>query len=1197
MNQNVRFILLIVGFVVAGALIWNFLDFGGDDETLPEPEKMQKSSLIPEEEADDDWPPVTPQKTTTPTATRKTEPGAVGRSTTPKKTDTKTPKAGTGTIKGGVKSPDKEPVSGATVKVELIDWKANEAPPEKTFTKSVTTGQDGKFELTGLPFGTYGAKASTSDAGQTKTTALSEKRPEVTVSFRIQPSGSISGVVRNEQGQGIADAVVYPDKAEKSRAGNTGGGAGSTVGRTLSDESGGFTLTNIQVKIGKLRLAAMAEGYAAGVSDFYEVGETSAEIVLSQPGTLSGLVVDSDTGDPVPAIEVKASHGESQRANAEATANEAGEFTLAGLSSGEYTVDVASEEIILAGAKPKMTVVGGEDVSGVVLNTTMGGVITGRVYDKDTDAAIPKADVSGYNEDPENRTSKKATSDSDGYYRLAGLREGNVRIMTGQIEGYPRNYDERRNVSISIGQQIDGIDFALSKGLRVAGVVLGPSGNPLNKVKVNGRIENQNYYENTETKEDGYFELAGLKPTGKFWINLTKKGFGYAQETAMSVSDGNIDDLVLTMEAESTISGKIVDANGAPQKDWRVMAQSKGKWYAGSSTSEKTNAQGEFKVEGLAPGTYQFQLLQPSGRSYTYDADRQAVQIGAQEHVTGVVLMSEAASGLTISGRITNTAGKPVERASVNAHNRSGSGSGYTNTAKDGTYTLKGLPEGSYYLSIYHHEHSQDNREGVVPGSTNVDFVLEGRGSISGQVVQASTGKPLKEFEVMQRKGEYRKFDSYMNQEFVNMYSADGTFELKSVEVGTATVYARAPGYAMTWQVVDGVQAGQNIPGVTLGLERGQVIDGIVTDISGNPISGASIYLGPVPREWERERNAATNSDKEGRFKLDSVSSETTLISAYHIDYAPASVPVQPGATSEIQIVLSFGGMVEGSVTLGGAPVAGQNVSIYYPQNRQGGSQSNTQTDENGFYQLKGLAEGEARVSVYMRDEGANQSSRSVSQAAVVADGQVTVVDFHLSSANASIEGVITLEGKAPKRASVSVRPDMSSDLQESHHSQTDANGYYRLDNLVAGPTTLMVNAQSVDGGPRITTVKVEAVSGKVVTQDIDITGGATVNGVVRGFAENEMAFVMAIEGDIPLPTELSENTMRQYEGLIRGQAMVNKEDGTFTLEGIPAGKCTILAIAFDQQQAQGGMPPSARFAKTVIDVVDNGHTNVTLSF
>ena len=130
----------------------------------------------------------------------------------------------------------------------------------------------------------------------------------------------------------------------------------------------------------------------------------------------------------------------------------------------------------------------------------------------------------------------------------------------------------------------------------------------------------------------------------------------------------------------------------------------------GANVSTQTNGSGTYMIAGLPTGSYritfsdclgvngfitQYYNATSTGTTTSSAATPYAVTQGT--NYTGV--NATMVVGATISGTVTNASGSPVANVCVYANSTAGDVGAQTNGA--GTYTITGLPTGSYIISFY----------------------------------------------------------------------------------------------------------------------------------------------------------------------------------------------------------------------------------------------------------------------------------------------------------------------------------------------------------------------------------------------------------------------------------------------------------------------------------------------------------------
>ena len=309
-----------------------------------------------------------------------------------------------------------------------------------------------------------------------------------------------------------------------------------------------------------------------------------------------------------------------------------------------------------------------------------------------------------------------------GSYRLAGLAAGTYRVEfdpTCTPSGNSRYRYTQRAVTLTVGQAVTGFDVYLQLGGVISGLVTDADGHPVSGACV--QIQDDNNGTSAFTNAKGQYDIFGVTK-GSYLVEFSggcgnKESLApqyypnqaYSQDaTLVKFTPGTpISGLDATMQPGGTIAGTVTDTAGHPiTSKCTAVAQSTTEdveEYPGAGRARITG--GQFRILNLAPGPYDIAF---SCRHYGTQVlnSRPSVAGGTSVAVlAGRVTRAGArlSPAATITGTVTDAAGRPARGVCVQALSSAGLASGPgggTTTGKNGTYRLRGLLAGSYLIQF-----------------------------------------------------------------------------------------------------------------------------------------------------------------------------------------------------------------------------------------------------------------------------------------------------------------------------------------------------------------------------------------------------------------------------------------------------------------------------------------------------------------
>lgn len=342
-----------------------------------------------------------------------------------------------------------------------------------------------------------------------------------------------------------------------------------------------------------------------------------------------------------------------------------------------------------------------------------------------------------------------AKTDSDGRYRFNGVPKGQ-HVVSPRAAAYvvPAGgvmIRPGKDVTIGENEQLENIDFDLTKGGVITGKITDHTGRPLIQQRVRLQTRGagnrwQNYfspnYSMYQTDDRGMFRLYGL-PAGQYLVSVGEgrndgsitfgRPGGYlpltyypgtpdeAEAKAVEVTAGgevtDIDIKVGKPEKTYEARGRIIDATtGAPLIGVQfaygtVMAGSTPRIGGFGVPGERTNAQGEFVMQSVKPGKYAVFMQAEAGSDYyseptvfdVLEGDIEGLEVKAYRgaSISGVIVV-EGTNDPAILQRVKEVR---VSAFAAAPSTMQAPSFGLPSANPDGTFQLTGLRPGKTRLS------------------------------------------------------------------------------------------------------------------------------------------------------------------------------------------------------------------------------------------------------------------------------------------------------------------------------------------------------------------------------------------------------------------------------------------------------------------------------------------------------------------
>jgi RNA polymerase sigma factor (sigma-70 family) len=229
--------------------------------------------------------------------------------------------------------------SGSPLPEVLVTAVPEDPPGKQTAPRSVafaTSDAEGRFGFENLDRKAYSLVAELDDYAQARVEHITGGTQAVVVT--LDEGEAIAGMVRDPDDKPVPAYTLLVTKRH-------GVIRELVTTRSVIDPRGKFDL---RVAKGDYELLVSATGWAPSVPLAVSSGTTDAKIRVGAGATLQGVVVDVDTGTPLPYARVQlegAGGGASaQPANAGTVTRSDGTFELTGIPPGPFTISVGAGE-------------------------------------------------------------------------------------------------------------------------------------------------------------------------------------------------------------------------------------------------------------------------------------------------------------------------------------------------------------------------------------------------------------------------------------------------------------------------------------------------------------------------------------------------------------------------------------------------------------------------------------------------------------------------------------------------------------------------------------------------------------------------------------------------------------------------------------------------------------------------------------
>jgi hypothetical protein len=692
-----------------------------------------------------------------------------------------------------------------------------------TNVASVATAANGTYLVSGIPAGNYKVRFQDCVSPIDYAAEYFDNRPDFNsaASLAVTEGGTLAGINASLAIGGRIAGTVVADGTGTPLAGicvsAPTAATGSSIFRVNTAADGSYSIAGLAVGPYKVRFEDCNSPFD-WAAEFYDnqrffndgntvtvtAGATTAGINASMgaAGSLSGTIVADGSGSPLAGICAVPfpSAGGSNVTSATSAAD--GTYLITGLAVGTYkvrfqdcvgSVDYAMEHYnnqLEFGPANLVTVNASATTSGINASMGIGGRISGTVVAEGTGAPLAGICV-GAPFATSNSSLFRVTTGADGSFVIAGMAPASYKLRfedcVSPIEYATEHYDNKADfgsgntLTVTAGVTLTA-NAALAIGGSVSGtVVADASGTPLSGICVDLSLPSGGFIGRATSAANGTYLLAGVA-AGSYKVRFEDcvTPLDYAAEYYDNKPDFGSGNLVAVTAGATTsgvnaglaiggrISGTVVaEGTGTPLSGICVSAPNP---TNGSSIFRvTTGADGTYVISGLAAGNHKVRFedcVTPIDYAVEYYDNKSDLNSGNLVSVTAGATTSGVNAALALGGRVTGTVvadagGAPLAGICVSPISTSSNSSLFRpQTASDGTYSVAGLPVGTYKVKfedcvspLDHAAEYFDNTLNfdaatvlsVTAGGTvaGVSAGLAIAGRISGTVVADGTGAPV----------------------------------------------------------------------------------------------------------------------------------------------------------------------------------------------------------------------------------------------------------------------------------------------------------------------------------------------------------------------------------------------------------------------------------------------------------------------
>jgi len=533
------------------------------------------------------------------------------------------------------------------------------------------------------------------------------------------------------------------------------------------------------------------------------------------------------------------------------------------------------------------------------------------------------------------------------------------------------------------------------------------------------------------TRGDGTLDIPFV-PNGKYVFSPISPGTQL--NTSMDIAFFPNDPLEIRMSPISAITGIVYSPDGKPVSGVNVhAAPDDNENVDGSTRVSVTGEDGTFSIGNLTRDSFKVYCDVPNGAPFTSPESSQVAKAAPGNNAPYLIFYLQ--KGDYVEGYVYDIDDNPIPNVMVTTSLREYSApveretntvsvNQFVHTNEEGYFTVTGIARGSSLNQLYfiHPDYETEllSNTNLFEGEQIV--VLNKINQVTLKVVW-DDGTPISYFAYRMLQEGWNGFDVLTGKESLEIYSEDGTTDLSDLPNGKYSIEITVldPDGQLT-NIRDSVDfeleaGGQDIE-ILVDMFGGHRVEGqVIFADDGNGVPDTTVYLVP-PASGAVNYNRFTNSsfdrletvtDGEGYFSFDGISPGNYTLEAINeelIQNIPLDFVVEKHtAPNNLTMTLYRGGVIQGYVRgADGSPVNNASIShTTHSTNLDRWVRNSTNTNEEGFYELRGMRRGMHYLS-------ARANGETISKDLDLELSEVLNFDFEFAE-QVTVQGTITLKG------------------------------------------------------------------------------------------------------------------------------------------------------------------------------------------